>query len=315
MHHLCPSLSCASGQQRQTAGLELSCPVQPFEPGSSPTLTDVSKNMKKRLFLIPCFVLAAVLLQAQVRETRDVPTFTKLSFRGAGKLYLRQGSPQKVELEGTREILDQIETKVEGNRLVIGPKDNNWRNWNWKDLDKITAYVTVKDISAIDVSGSGDLVAQTKLFTSDLKLSVSGSGALEAETTSGVIDADVSGSGNMKISGRCTRLKGQVSGSGSLHAAFTNTGDADLGISGSGNIRASGNAQTVTAEISGSGKIMAADLEADRCVVSIGGSGDVEINVKRELQANIAGSGSVSYRGNPSIVNTHSAGSGRVRKM
>ena len=41
----------------------------------------------------------------------------------------------------------------------------------------------------------------------------------------------------------------------------------------------------------------------------------VEINVKDALDANISGSGSVSYKGNPSQLNSHASGSGHVRKM
>jgi hypothetical protein len=51
------------------------------------------------------------------------------------------------------------------------------------------------------------------------------------------------------------------------------------------------------------------------CDIRISGSGDVEVNVKESLEANISGSGSVTYRGNPAHVNSHSSGSGKVRKM
>jgi hypothetical protein len=37
--------------------------------------------------------------------------------------------------------------------------------------------------------------------------------------------------------------------------------------------------------------------------------------VKSELDANISGSGTVSYKGSPSHVNGNSSGSGKVRKM
>jgi Putative auto-transporter adhesin, head GIN domain len=70
----------------------------------------------------------------------------------------------------------------------------------------------------------------------------------------------------------------------------------------------------VKTHISGSGKVYASNLEADKCDVRISGSGDVEINVKSDLDANISGSGSVTYKGNPSHVNSHSSGSGKVRK-
>lgn len=92
-------------------------------------------------------------------------------------------------------------------------------------------------------------------------------------------------------------------------------GVAEVGISGSGKIEASGTAQAIKATISGSGRVYASNFEVDKCTVRISGSGDVEINVKSELDANISGSGTVSYKGNPNHVNGHSSGSGKVRKM
>lgn len=93
------------------------------------------------------------------------------------------------------------------------------------------------DIEGVSVSGSGDIIGQSKFKADDLDLNVSGSGSLS-------MDVDASG-----------------------------------------------------------------DIEAD-----VSGSGDVEINVKNELDANISGSGSVTYKGNPSKVNSHASGSGKVRK-
>jgi len=71
----------------------------------------------------------------------------------------------------------------------------------------------------------------------------------------------------------------------------------------------------VKTTVSGSGKVLAAELEANRCDIRISGSGDVEINVKNEIEANISGSGTVSYKGNPAKVNSHASGSGSVKKM
>jgi hypothetical protein len=129
------------------------------------------------------------------------------------------------------------------------------------------------------------------------------------------MEANVSGSGNIKLNGECKRFSSDVSGSGKVVVSVTSSGAADFGVSGSGKIEASGSASTVTATISGSGKVMAGDLETNSCDVKIAGSGDVEINVKNELDANITGSGNVRYKGNPSKVNSHSAGSGHVRKL
>lgn len=271
--------------------------------------------MKRHLTLF--LLLVSGFAFAQTKETRSVGTFTKLAFRVPGKLILKQGSPQSVVIEGDKELLEKIETEVEGNRLVIGHPDKwRWRDWGWKDDKKVTVYVTVQDIEGLSVSGSGDLVSSGKISTNGLELKVSGSGSLDIDAdVKGELTADVSGSGDLSVKGACQSFDSSVSGSGKVNMSGTITGRADMSVSGSGRIMASGTAQQVKATISGSGKVLAADLEVSKCEIRISGSGDVEINVKDALDANISGSGSVSYKGNPSQLNSHASGSGHVRKM
>jgi hypothetical protein len=271
--------------------------------------------MKKQAAILFMLMLCAVvMLQAQTKETRNVGTFTKIAFRVPGKLYLRQGSPQKVEIEGKKDILDKIETDVEGSRLVIENEDN--RDWKWGNDDEVNVYITVKDIEGLNVGGSGDIIGETKIVAKDIDLNVSGSGNMKVEVeASGSIESDVSGSGNIDLKGRCNTFNSDVSGSGKVNVGLQASGNAEFGITGSGKIEASGSAANVKTSISGSGRLLAANLETNSCEVRIAGSGDVEINVKNELDANITGSGSVRYKGNPSKVNSHSAGSGSVRKL
>ncbi len=272
--------------------------------------------MKKILITYLVLFFALTISFAQNKETRKVDTFTKIAFRVPGKLYLRQGTEQKVELEGSKEILDKIETNVSGGRLSIGRESENWKMWNWDKDDKIVVYITVKDLEAVSVSGSGDLIGESKFKTGDLNLNVSGSGSLQLEAdASGELGADVSGSGSIDFKGNCKDLDSKVSGSGKVSLELASAGKVAVGVSGSGKVIASGNAKEIRTNISGSGEVLAANLQVDRCEVRISGSGDVEVNVKSELDATISGSGSVSYKGNPTQVNTHSSGSGKVRKM
>ncbi len=261
-------------------------------------------------------LLSISIVKAQTKETRNVPTFTKISFRVSGKLYLKQGSPQKVEIEGKKDVLEKIETEVDGTRLIIG-REGKWMDWNWGDNDdQVNVYITVKDIEGLSVSGSGDLIGQGKITSSELDLNVSGSGSLQLEAgVNGDVEADVSGSGEIVLKASCKNYNSDVSGSGRIELDVAVSDKADFGVSGSGKIQASGTANEIKTSISGSGKVLASNLEVNKCEVRISGSGDVEINVKSELDANISGSGSVTYKGNPSHVNSHSSGSGHVRKM
>jgi Putative auto-transporter adhesin, head GIN domain len=269
-----------------------------------------------RIAITLLFVLGFVMAWAQNKETRTVDSFTRLNFRIPGKLYLKQGNEQKVVLEGNKDILDKIETEVEGGRLSIGRENNNWRMWDWDDDDRIIAYVTVTTLEGLSVSGSGNVLGEGVLKAGNIALAVSGSGSMEIEVSaSGDMEANVSGSGDIRVKGSCRSLESKVSGSGKVVLAGTIAERADVSVSGSGKVIASGSAREIRTTISGSGEVQAADLEVEKCDVRISGSGDVEINVKQALDATISGSGSVSYRGNPSQVNSHSSGSGKVRKM
>ncbi|SKC44657.1 head GIN domain-containing protein [Ohtaekwangia koreensis] len=271
--------------------------------------------MKKYIFLLLIILLASASIFAQTKETRNVSGFTKVSFRVPGKFYLRQGSTIKVEIEGKKDLLDEIETKLEGNKLVIG-KEGKWSNWHWEDDDNVNVYITMPTIEGLSVGGSGDLIAETRIKSQDLDLNVSGSGSMRIEVeVAGALEADVSGSGDVVVKGKCKSFNSDVSGSGKVSLALAIENLADFGISGSGKIEASGSANAVKTSISGSGKVLAAELVTNTCDVRISGSGDVEINVTEALDANISGSGSVSYKGEPKRLNSHSSGSGKVRKI
>jgi hypothetical protein len=269
----------------------------------------------KKYILLSLFVAATCsnVLFAQNRETRKVENFTKIALRVAGNVVLKQGSPQSVEIEGDKDILKEIETNVEGSKLVI-ERDGKWNDWNSEK--KVTIYITVEKIDALSVSGSGSIEAQNKITTGDIDVAVSGSGSLKAEIdATGDMNANVSGSGSIDLRGKCRALDSDLSGSGNVKLDLAVAGKADFSVSGSGRVQSSGSANEVKATISGSGKVLAANMEASRCEVKISGSGNVEINVKDELDANISGSGSIAYKGNPSKVNSNSSGSGKVSKM
>jgi len=269
--------------------------------------------MKKSAFLIVLAVVVCAHSYAQNRETRNVSSFTKISYRVPGKLYLKQGSPAKVELEAAKDILAEIETEVSGDRLIIG-KENRWNNWGWNN-DKVTIYITMPTIEGVSVSGSGDLYCEEKINVNNLDLNVSGSGSIRlAFNASGDVEADVSGSGDMDLKGSCNNFDSDVSGSGRIYVSMVSKGKADFGVSGSGKVQAQGSTQEVKIGIGGSGRVNAGDLTAERCNIRISGSGDAEVNVKEELEVNISGSGSVAYTGDPKRVNSHASGSGHVRK-
>ena len=142
--------------------------------------------------------------------------------------------------------------------------------------NKIDVYITIKNLEGLNLSGSGKVIGDSKFEVEDLDLSVSGSGDLELDVFAKNIDSGISGSGSIELSG--------VSG---YHKV----------------------------SISGSGKLAAEDMEVEEYKIHISGSGACRINVTKEIEASISGSGSVSYKGNPDRVHSSSSGSCKIRKM
>ena len=225
--------------------------------------------------LITLLLLISVTISFGQRRTIDVDSFDELSLGISATLYLKQGSSESVEIECDDDVFDDIEFEQRGDELVIKKEGR----WNWRDgwrRSDVTIYVTMKDIEELSVSGSGSIESKGTLTTEDLRLAISGSGDMELDIESN---------------------------------------DLDLRISGSGSLNLNGDAREAEAKISGSGRVKAKDLTVNIFEASISGSGSCYITVNDEVNANISGSGSVYYAGDPDKVRSNSSGSGKIRKM
>ena len=97
---------------------------------------------------------------------------------------------------------------------------------------------------------------------------------------------------------------------------FTNIRQRDLEVTvgGAGSITISGKVENLVATINGSGNLELENLVADKAIIKVNASGTANINVKRELRAEIIGSGDVRYSGNPGRVIPKISGSGTIEK-
>ncbi len=219
----------------------------------------------KNLLLSASFLVATVFFcgnsYGQERESRDLSGFTQVSFGISGDLFIKTGPRFSLVLEGDKKILDDIETEVSGNKLVI--RKENWRS-SIRD-EKVTVNLTMPQIEGLSVSGSGKAEIMDRVEADNLSLAVSGSGKiLTADLDADDLRCAISGSGDIILGG-----KGSVD-------------DGEISISGSGSF--SGEA-----------------VEIDHLEIGVSGSGNCICNVKETLNASVSGSGDVLYSGNPKI--------------
>ncbi|WP_372946690.1 head GIN domain-containing protein [Mariniphaga sp.] len=235
--------------------------------------------MKTKQFFLLLFILGFIFSNAAFaeREEREVSSFSEISLRISGKVHLEQGNRQSVRVEAKSSTLEEIITEVKGRTLIIRFKSNNIfrRSFN---PGRVDIYITVPEINALSVSGSGDIVAESKIKSRILDLAVSGSGDISLKN----LDAE--------------RIKTAVSGSGDI---LINKG---------------GVADELEVAISGSGNVKAENFEVKNVEVKIAGSGSCSIYATEYLKAKVSGSGNVLYKGNPQI-DTSVVGSGKVKKL
>ncbi|MBI9056153.1 MAG: DUF2807 domain-containing protein [Labilibaculum sp.] len=229
------------------------------------------------IFALFAFILSGSMVFAQSKENREVRDFESISLSIHAKVYLTQDNSTSVKIKGDSDDLKEIITEVENGSLKIKRKKN--RSWGWNNSFKnVEIYITTPDVRNLRISGSGNIIAKSSIKTNNATYAISGSGNIIVDDLSAeTLECHISGSGDMN-------LKGEVTDDFEIH-------------------------------ISGSGDVDAAYLKAEDVSVRVSGSGDCKVYATKNLNARVAGSGDIYYRGKPQSIDSKSAGSGKIRSI
>jgi len=102
------------------------------------------------------------------------------------------------------------------------------------------------------------------------------------------------------------------SGASEVKIADANSTDLKIESTGADSIEAAGKAKSITISSTGAGKIDAGKLTAEKAKVDISGAAKVDVYASEQLDVTVSGVGSVSYSGNPKVVNKNISGIGSV---
>ena len=203
---------------------------------------------------------------------RSVGDYDAVAISGWFDVKLVNGNEGELTLKGEENLLDYIKTEVKDGKLVIKTKKGvNLKPSNWNSGIYIT--VPVESIEMVALSGSGDVIGETKIKTNDFKTKVAGSGDISLAVEANTVEARLYGTGDINLSGKAN--------------------DLDVRVSGSGDIKAY-------------------DLVAEFVTAQITGSADIKITANQMLKAKVTGSGDISYKGNPKKIDTKTTGSGDI---
>ena len=209
-----------------------------------------------------------------VTEERSVSGFDAISLRGVGELLIQQTGVEGLSIEAEDNVMPLIVSRVEGGTLIIGFDRDNWTA-SINLSQPVRFALTVRDLRSIDLPGATN-VTMDGLETSRLTVTLGGVGRIRLnEVSAQELVATLSGAGDLELSGQVASAEVNLNGLGAYRAGDLRTSDTRIDVNG-----AAGSTIWVT----------------DR------------------LDVTIAGAGSVSYYGNPTV-SRRITGLGRVNPL
>lgn len=204
--------------------------------------------------------------------------------------------------------------------------------------------ISISDYSVIDVTGSADVYYEQKPnqkpylrveidenLMQYVKVQVQ-NGVLTLGTKSAanmsptrfriytnsksLIKAGVRGSGDLYLRGKiqANKLEVYVKGSGDVSAESLNTASITAWVQGSGDLTLKGRTDYLSATLTGSGDLDTKSLVSKNADCKVKGSGDLSVNATQQLNADVRGSGDITYSGSPKQLNKSVHGSGSVNR-
>jgi len=207
--------------------------------------------------------------------TKNISTtnYDQIAVSGFFEVELVSGEEGKITLQAEENLVEYIIIKVENNTLKMSIENEVWLNPSRGH--KVLITVPFESLTAVSLSGSGDIRSKNKIKAAEFKSTLSGSGDIHLDIDAKEVTGEVTGSGDMVLKGKSEEFKCTVTGSGDLNA----TG-----------------------------------LESAIVSAKVTGSGDCSVYCSESLEARVTGSGDISYYGDPKKKDTKVTGSGDISK-
>lgn len=207
-------------------------------------------------------------------DVRSLSGISAIQFKGPGLLNIHQGSSERLTIDAPEYLFDQITSAVEDGRLNLAYRDAAVASLSAR-RETIRYHLEIKDLRSLAVFGSGHV---------------------------NIPDLD------------CDSLDIQLMGSGSVNFRRLTADHLTSHLAGSGSLTLSGDVECQHLKLTGSGQYLADGLVSDFASLMVRGPGNSYVMALNELNAEITGSGNISYKGYPEI-HKQILGSGKVLRQ
>ena len=230
------------------------------------------------LLLATCTALFAqdvTVINDKNAQERKVGSFHAIRVSSSFDVIIKQGNEEAVVVSASEDkYRSRIKAEVVNGVLRISY--DNESVWKWTNGDKkLRAYISVKNIDGLEVSGACDIKIDGVLKTSKLKIELSGASSFKGEVDVNEMIVDQSGASSSNVKGRATNI--------------------DI-------------------EVSGASDFKGFDLVTENCKAEASGASDIRITVNKDLKVKASGASDVEYKGSALISDFSTSGASRLKK-
>lgn len=233
--------------------------------------------MKKLLVMLTGLVLSAAIHAQQVNdpnaEVREAKNYHGINVSSSFNVYISQSNEEAVAVSASEtKYRERIKTEVRDGILYI--RYDNEGKWN-SGNKRLKAYISVKTIDRLTVSGACDVFISGTLQSDALTIHQSGASDLKGKIDVKKLMVDISGASDITVTGTATQ---------------------------------------VDVEASGASDFKGFDLVTDYCDARASGASDIRITVNKELSASASGASDVHYKGEAKVRDLKTSGASSVNR-
>lgn len=234
--------------------------------------------MKKLLGMLLTIMMSVGIHAQQVNdpnaEIREARNFHGINVSNSFDVYITQSNEEAVAVSAS-EIKYRDRIKVEVRSGILHIKYINEGSWS-SGNKKLKAYISIKQIEKLTVSGACDVFLTGILKADDLTIKLSGATDLKGKINAKNLSVDISGASDMYITG--------------------------------------GTVTKLSIEANGASNFKGFDLVTDYCNAKVSGASDIRITVNKELSAHASGASNVQYKGEGLIRDIRTSGASSVTR-
>jgi hypothetical protein len=231
-------------------------------------------NVKKLALLLPLFLVFASCNFC--KEGNGIPAKKQIALENSPSYYSIELSAR---INITQTDTNLIEIVADSNflsQIIVKQSRSKVEIYSKNCLkfkDNITINIKSKTFEKLSIEGSTVLISQNHISVESLELEAEDASTFDLFIEAEELSIDCEGASQIMLNGRTEKLE---------------------------------------VELSGSAKLIGDKLTAKKAYVDIEGSSDASVRCSKLLDAELSGSSTLSYFGNPSKVNTDVSGSARI---